>query len=366
MGLVDYSDSEASDVDDTKPTLPAAKATTSSQPSKAAFNKVVNPSEPRKIKVDLPSVRPDTVAKDEEQPPAKRARTVGTFSGFNSLLPAPKRAAVQNAPRAGVSLKTSSEAAFSRAPPPLLDDDGATNGADEEVGTTAPLEVDAKADEEKIVGKATKFKPLSVANRKWKPRVAKTPAEAERPMNGSAEKEPSVQAKEGVAKEPPPPLPKPKRSLFSVPQEEAEVEQSVHDVYHSITADTSPSAGDTTSSATEVQPQAADQNPNSLKSLTSDLNLTPAQRRQLFGRHAKEGDVNIAHFNMENEYAANEQLRQAGEVVEHRAIKAIAPGKHSLQQLVNNARTQQDAIEDKWAQGRKDRGEGGAKYGWTR
>ena len=74
--------------------------------------------------------------------------------------------------------------------------------------------------------------------------------------------------------------------------------------------------------------------------------------------------MNIAHFNMDAEYASNEHLRQAGEVVEHRAVKAIAPGKHSLQQLVNNARSQQDAMEDKWADGRREKGEGGAKYGW--
>ena len=59
---------------------------------------------------------------------------------------------------------------------------------------------------------------------------------------------------------------------------------------------------------------------------------------------------------MDSEYAANEQLRQAGEVVEHRAVKSIAPGKHSLQQLVNNARSQQENLEDKWAAGRAARG----------
>ena len=67
---------------------------------------------------------------------------------------------------------------------------------------------------------------------------------------------------------------------------------------------------------------------------------------------------------MDSEYAANEHARQTGDAVEHRAVKAIAPGKHSLQQLVNNARTQQGAMEDKWAEGRRERGEAGGKYGW--
>ncbi|EME44912.1 hypothetical protein DOTSEDRAFT_70825 [Dothistroma septosporum NZE10] len=93
------------------------------------------------------------------------------------------------------------------------------------------------------------------------------------------------------------------------------------------------------------------------------MNLTPAQRRQLFGRNGK--SANVTHFNMDSEYAHNEELRQAGEVVEHRAVKAIAPGKHSLQQLVNNARSQKDALDDKFAEGKANRSAGGAKYGWS-
>jgi hypothetical protein len=95
------------------------------------------------------------------------------------------------------------------------------------------------------------------------------------------------------------------------------------------------------------------------------MDLTPAQRRQLFGRNHKDNaNTNVTTFNIDSEYANNEVMRQAGEVVQHRAIKTIAPGKHSLQQLVNNARTQKDAIEDAWAEGRKNRAEGGSKYGW--
>jgi len=98
-----------------------------------------------------------------------------------------------------------------------------------------------------------------------------------------------------------------------------------------------------------------------LSTLASDLNLSTSERRRLFGRHAKHpDDINIAHFNMDAEYASNEQARQAGETIEHRAVKSIAPGKHSLQQLVNNARSQQEGLEDKWAEGRRKRGKGPA------
>jgi len=88
--------------------------------------------------------------------------------------------------------------------------------------------------------------------------------------------------------------------------------------------------------------------------------------RQLFGRNSNNhAEISVQNFNLDSEYASNEALRQAGDTFQHRAVKAIAPGKHSLQQLVNNARTQKDAIEDSWAEGRRNRGEGGSKYGWS-
>lgn len=353
MALVSYSDSEDSDGGEQAPPVTA--------PSKPAFQKIVNPSEPRKLKVDLPTIRPDPSEQDEA-PPAKRAKTAGTFGGFNSLLPAPKKAASLNAPKAGVSLRTSSEAAFSRAPPPSAVDQeeqieeshGALDGDTGE--KTAP-----KAEEHTVVGKATRFKPLSVANKKKAPNK-----KAPNGIIAAINVKPAVVAQDDVdikpkATEPPPP--KPKRSLFSVPQEEEQPEQSFNDTYEPITQEPNEQAD--VRMPTSQQSLANSSSSNPLQTLTSDLNLTPAQRRQLFGRNGK-GDVQIAHFNMEHEYAANEQLRQAGEVVEHRAVKAIAPGKHSLQQLVNNARSQQEAMEDKWSQGKAARGEGGAKYGWGR
>ncbi|KAF2481673.1 mitotic checkpoint regulator, MAD2B-interacting-domain-containing protein [Neohortaea acidophila] len=352
MALVSYSDSEDSDVGEQAPPVTA--------PSKPAFQKIINPLEPRKLKVDLPTIHPDPSEQDEA-PPTKRAKTGGTFGGFNSFLPAPKKAASLNVPKAGVSLRTSSEAAFSRAPPPAPSDQEeqaeefhGTLGADAGE-TTAP-----KAEEHTVVAKATKFKPLSVANKKKAPN--------KKVSNGSVTAThvtPAVAAQDDVIANPKTtePPPKPKRSLFSVPQEEEQPQPSFNDTYEPITQE---AHEPTETLPTSQQPLANPPNPNHLQALTPDLNLTPAQRRQLFGRNGKGGDVQIAHFNMEHEYAANEQLRQAGEVVEHRAVKAIAPGKHSLQQLVNNARSQQDAMEDKWSQGKAARGEGGAKYGWSR
>jgi hypothetical protein len=67
---------------------------------------------------------------------------------------------------------------------------------------------------------------------------------------------------------------------------------------------------------------------------------------------------------MDAEYRSNQEMAASGETFEHRQVKTIAPGKHSLQQLVNNVKSQADALEDKWAEGRRNRGEGGSKYGF--
>lgn len=368
MGLVDYSDSEGSDTEISGAPKTAPPATKTAP--KPGFQKVIDRSEPRKIKIDLPSVQLDTSRGedgDASQPPAKRARTAGAFSGFNSLLPAPKKVPAQNGPRAGVSLKTSSEAAFSRAPVATAAGDEEEKGVDgDAVSVQEGIITSELAPEPKMVGNATKFKPLSVANKKKAVKKTRPPEERKTNVDHTSEPSngPSRTAKLETTQRTP--LPKPKRSLFSVQAEEPEAPTGgTTGTYESITTqgdgdiDGPPTCQDPAQYTAPLQP-----NPNTLSSIASDLNLTPAERRQLFGRNAKNTDINITHFNTDSEYAANEELRQAGEVVEHRAVKSIAPGKHSLQQLVNNARTQQDAMEDKWAEGRRERGEAGGRYGW--
>lgn len=369
MGLVDYSDSEGSDAE-----VPRSAPRAGIALAKPGFQKVINRNEPKKIRVDLPTIKPEPGAQDAdaegEQRATKRARIGGAFGGFNSLLPAPK-GRVQSGPKAGVSLKTSSEAAFSRAPvdTPSAIETPAAAELDGDEGTQIG---DAKNEEKpKIVGKATKFRPLSVANNKKKKPLKKPKPPEESSLNGAGRAAPAKNPAPATDATPTPtideiPAPKPKRSLFSVHIEEPEAEEppNGNDYSSSIATD---SYADTNTRTTTTQTQPTDpqpSDPNSLHSIASDLNLTPAQRRQLFGRHAKDADINIAHFNMDSEYADNEQARRAGEVVEHRAVKSIAPGKHSLQQLVNNARTQQGGLEDKWAEGRRERGEAGGKYGW--
>lgn len=368
MGLVSYSESEDSDEEAPVVAKPAAPT---APPSKPAFQKT----EPRKIKVDLPTSKPESsLAQEPAEPPAKRAKTAGAFGGFNSLLPAPKRAAPASSRLGkGVSLKTSSEAAFSRAAPTV----GSRDSGDGIVSTgsvteaAVPRDEGEKADttttDVKIVGRATRFKPLSVANKK---KVSKKPSSAPAdeivrrggPAGAPSHTEglPSAQLTSEPAK-------KEKRSLFTVAREDAQVDGADRavDVYEPLRVPEADTNEYDTASTSYVADAVQKAPVNSLEAVAADLNLTPAQRRQLFGRNAGAA-VNVTHFDMENEYAANEEIRQTGETVEHRAVKSIAPGKHSLQQLVNNARSNQDSIEDKWAEGRQNRGEGGSKYGWSR
>jgi len=377
MGLVDYSDSEGSDTEPITTANQAPAKLKSTSTNKPAFQKLTNPSESRKIKVDLPALQKGATKSSAEEPPVKKIRTAGAFSGFNSLLPAPKRAAAaSNAPKAGVSLRTSGEAAFSRRPAAETDDAGdvgADGGVDFEpssngnyAGSAVPTPgADTGESEVKVIGKATNFKPLSVSNKKKStPKKAKNAESTSKAASSSSAAVTQTQSKTAsTIVEPAPPSAKPKRSLFSVQLEDQDLPDLSGPADDDVLQRDRAESGVTDSILDEAPsitqgPATSNTGPSSLESLTTDLNLTRAQQRQIFGRHGKSTQINITHFDTSAEYAANEVLRQAGEVVEHRAIKAIGPGKHSLQQLVNNARSQREGLEDKWAEGRVARGGG--------
>ena len=369
MALVSYSDSEGSDTE-SAPVAPKTSAflakSTTSVPSSNA---------PRKIKVDLPSVQTNTDSTDTlDSPPAKRAKTSGAFGGFNSFLPAPKRATAVSGLKKGVSLRTSSEVAFSRALPVARTTDVDSGDYDEFGNPKAKAEESQHAaqagivkpdenmhEEVKVVGKFTRFKPLSVSNKKKKivKKVAQAMPVDDVKNGGNASASGEAQAQQTANPVPTAALPEPKRSLFSVslPEEDHEEELAVE-----ASLATEPQHHSDFKRTSEPIPTITPLPPsNSLEAVASDLNLTPAQRRQLFGRHGEKAAPNIAHFTIDSEYAANEQLRQAGETVQQQAVKSIAPGKHSLQQLVNNARRNEEVIEEKWAEGRRKMGGGRGK-----
>ena len=106
----------------------------------------------------------------------------------------------------------------------------------------------------------------------------------------------------------------------------------------------------------------------SLDDIAGDLNLSAAERRQLFGRQKAgrggQSALNVINFNTDKEYLHNEELRAAGEQVALNPVRAIAPGKHSLKQLVNAAVQQKDALEESFAKGKSNRQEASSRYGW--
>jgi len=390
MGLVDYSDSDASDVEETPVVKPAANL------SKPAFQKVVDRANPGKIRVSLPqsSTKNDT---QSEEPPTKRAKIGGgAFSGFNSFLPAPKRAGQTSATLgggnavkkgglgAGVNLKTGAAPGFSREPEPEREyaeeqnsEQASTSGGN---GFTlpppkAPQNEEKPAQEVKLVGKPLMFRPLSVARKPKKKTVAQLSSAASIPST-PAKPQPKAEI----------PAPKPKVSLFSMGSEETSTMTPSNGEYKPMMLDTPEQETQESEDPDSLEPSYEDFTPNasqsglglpavptppvsqSLDDIAGDLNLSAAERRQLFGRQkggrGNKSATKVINFNTDEEYLHNEELRAAGEQVSHNPVRSIAPGKHSLKQLVNAAQSQKEALEESFAKGRNNRAEASSRYGW--
>jgi hypothetical protein len=381
MPLVDYSSEDSDSVE--KPTQTESIKSKPS-PIKPAFQKVVDRSNPHKIRVNLPD--PSKAEEpDEPERPLKRAKVgSGGLSGFNALLPAPKRAAATNGgplvtgvKRAGlgsgVNLKTGAAPGFSRESVPSADTAGEDDeetvqgretqaaGADQDTIQRVPLSEEAlslqkPAEDPKPKGKTTMFKPLSVAR---KPQKKKT---IPKDSTGGIK----TQSDEHVQE----PNPTPKVSLFSTGETyntsnpEPTSPKTYQPIFHSTNNPTTAPPPEETSHPQTTSTSTNNPTPQSLTTIATDLHLTASQKRQLLGRHPNQNTTSIITFNTDAEYAANEILRQAGETIQHNPVRAIAPGKHSLKQLVNAASNQKDALEESFASGRRNKKEAGSKYGW--
>jgi len=394
MALVDYSGSEPSEEEGNsaakKSTVTGKPKTTSNKP---AFQKVVDSSDPHKIRISLPEALRPNREDDETERPSKRAKTgSGGLSGFNALLPAPKRATSSNAGAslngtrkgglgAGVSLQTGAEPGFSREPETRME--GAGGGEPGETGLNVndvgegrdairgsiPEEAvsssERPVEESKPKGKSTMFKPLSVAR---KPRKKKA-------TNLKDSNIPRPQTIES----PQQPKPAPKMSLFSTGEIRDELSNGSAPngsyqpmVFQNNIPDSDPPVVDTYPQSHSEEhlngnplADSVSDAPQSLDTIASDLNLSASAKRQLLGRQRNNPSaINIVNFNTDEEYKANEVARQSGEQVQHNPVRAIAPGKHSLKQLVNMGTMQADALEESFASGRRNRSEAGSKYGW--
>lgn len=394
MVLVSYSDSEGSG--DENPQPPAKDTSTSATRPDTKF--AIDKANPRKIKVNLQQIQADLAAggEHEDGPAPKRPKIGGGFSGFNSMLPAPKqdtksanevKRASNGAPRKVFSLKTGAEPGFSRESDAELRQLFAEQGTDlvEEgldkskdgqgnTGTDRDLASPVSQRRPPQQGHPMIFKPLSVTrNVQKKNKPAKTSAAAPvPPVTDTQTKDDASTSKA--------PAPAPKVNLFSIgsayePSHAAGIQQTE---YHSLVYQStekfenpdplSTESQDLTATADAPASHAPSGNQTqSLNSIAADLNLSASAKRQLLGRNHKDASKissSIINFNTDEEYAANEALRASGEQVQHNPVRAIAPGKHSLKQLVNAASGQKEALEESFASGRRNKKEAGGRYGW--
>lgn len=381
MGLVDYSESDSSDVEVDAP-QPVAKA---AAPKKPAFQKVVDRSNPGKIVLNLAQVSSsgDASAANSSEPPAKRARTGGggLFAGFSSFLPPPKNTGKpilgKSLSRPGINLKTSAEKGFSRDEEASGSSNSNTDGASslslpppKRPAEPSIPDTMKPAEDVKLVGKPLLFKPLSVArNTKKKPRS--TAAQA---STASAPKlVPLIQETAAKAEPAPAPAPPKKTSLFSMHVEEESAPTAAAGGAYKPLFETGeainpygPGAYSQQINNGQAAAASRDARTESLDNVVDDLNLSAAARRELFGRGGGDGQMakKVINFNMDREYQHNEELRAAGEQQTHNPVRAIHSGKHSLQQLVRNVASQRDALEESFAKGKSNRREASSRYGW--
>ncbi|PLN84858.1 mitotic checkpoint regulator, MAD2B-interacting-domain-containing protein [Aspergillus taichungensis] len=431
MALVSYSDSDASDSEPEttpapkttpKPTPPAATASApKSTSTKNPPPSIVDRSNPRKIRVALPEIKPEPTGDADDGPARKKPRTGGggAFSGFNSLLPAPKKnaAAEKKAPaaRKPFSLKTGATPGFDRSADAEMRNDQAFDslgggGGDEDIPRAGSLRQDEdkggggvgatsqgsgpdadglnmkKPEEVKLKGNPMMFKPLSVGRAQPKKKKPASPAPPPPASDAVKEPPPSAAAAQPASEQTPPveakpaAPPKPKVSLFSLGSSDTSSSATTAPSYQTYgtsyeplvysATPNAPAAGP--APATEAQSSAAEASASSsapqqtLDNIADDLNLSRAQRRHLFGRNADSAKSQVLHFNTDREYIANQEMSHADLAAQqHNPVRAIAPGKHSLQQLVNAASSQKEALEESFAAGKRNKQEAGSKYGWS-
>ncbi|KOS40166.1 hypothetical protein ACN38_g8982 [Penicillium nordicum] len=397
MALVSYTDSEGSDAEpDTTPAPAPQISKAKTLGSKTGFH--VERSDSGKIRVAIPEIKPEhPFGDDTEDGPRKKARLGGGggLSGFNAFLPAPKRTLEKKAPvattRKAFNLKTGAGPGFDRTADAEMKNDYAFENiaGDAEDTTSAPSNSnpdtapDALAEtvktpaEVKLQGNPMMFRPLSVGRPQKKRKTTKI-AEQPTPSSSAAASKSAQPLQQAPTPAPAPVPPKPKVSLFSLSTDEATSQPAPAPgpsatyqplVYNAegeevsaadpVLAEPAPIAVGHSTATVSTNPT------SSLDSIANDLNLSKAERRQLFGRNAIPSQSQVRTFNTDEEYASNHVLAQ-GELAgtQHNPVRSIAPGKHTLQQLLNVASSQKEALEESFATGRRNKKEAGSKYGW--
>ena len=393
MPLVTYSDSETSEVEEAIPAQVNLKSASAS--SKSSFRKVVDRSNPHKITVQLSESTKNLSAEaGAQEPPSKRARlSAGSSGDFNSFLPAPKRNGAsrvtpsahnvgKNSSLDKHSLRTGSFPSFDGDIPstvlPTVNpiNDGISPNEDTDVEGTRAVSSQVIPEESVLhhsekenlqnKGKSTMFKPLSVIQKPKKKKAEHAIGKEHRDIGsrptdtGSKKLLFSLESNNNIGSR----LDSGYRPMLYGSAQDLDRGFNGHggqaEESFSLNDDQELDGG--LPSHSEIP---LDEPSQSLDTIAADLKLSASDKRQLFGRHRnKAQSVSIVNFDTAQEYAANELARQAGEQAQHNPVRSIAPGKHSLKQLVSAASHQKDALEEHFASGKRNKREAGSKYGW--
>ncbi|EAT79656.2 hypothetical protein SNOG_12856 [Parastagonospora nodorum SN15] len=361
MNLIAYSDSESDGE------APAAPKPALKQAPKPSFQKVVDRSNPGRIKVNLPGASQSRAERDDvdaDAPPAKKPRLGGATGVWwlsMRMLPSPKEAWAAAA--ISSERNTGKRGRLGK---------GKKKKSKAETPTEAPQQPSAPAPK----AAAPRFVPMSVGKGKKKKPIV--PKSAALPTSTAKATDSDMSSSQPVAA-PAPPSRKPKVSLFGVAQEaDTSTNASSGGVYQPMLYGTeeggdAPVPGEAFEEQHTYQPTLQAQAgssasaPHDLTGIASELNLSEAERRQLFGKRGQAdfSSAKIVEFSTDTEYAYNEKLRQQGEQVQHNALKSISgTGKNSLRSLINVASTQKDALEEHFATSYRNKKEAGNKYGW--
>ncbi|POS86857.1 hypothetical protein EPUL_002479 [Erysiphe pulchra] len=372
MGLVDYSDSDISENEQLdlvikNPLIPKT--------SKKPFQKVVDITNPKKIRISLPQLS-STNEENPNEPPNKKTKLEGISRGFNSLLPAPKRtapttnvvSAAGNVSKkglgSGVHLETGSMPGFIREvnEETTFTSGRSTLGAHPTGDSNHEKLQNAKKDDKKINN--LMFKPLSVSKK-----IPKKKKILPGPVSSTAmsTSDPSINKPNSEKQS--------KISLFPMATDTEEQKlPSVNEDYqlmlYNVSNIPNKASDDRNIEESHQEDSAIPKSPpsSSLSSIADSLHLSDSERRRLFGRQKGNNRsataTNIINFNTDTEYLHNEEIRAAGEKVVNNPVRSIAPGKHSLKQLIHAAQSQKDALEESFAKGKSNRAEAGSRYGW--
>ncbi|RVD85626.1 uncharacterized protein DFL_003943 [Arthrobotrys flagrans] len=367
MALVSYSDSEGSDAESapSAPTLPPPKPKSSLSsflPPPSKKRKLVDDSKPatastgpRKIKIELPNITPDV---DDVESTSSSRTKIGKSSGGGgmlSFLPAPKRTGAEAVKVAQESEKEEKKATAAAANAarmdlqPTVEDDPESSSS-----TPAAGEVLAKPPAETkpagpIQGRVIQpfFKKSTTKKKTAKP-AGTTKVEEKKvslfSLGSALNEKPLATSTISTAAEYKPLLVE--ESAPAV-DDEVPVEAFHHQEEYAETS---------------YQPAPG---PQTFQSISEEVGMDEAEMRMFMGRRGRNAEIKIMDFNVDQEYEKNEAARAAGELApERNVVRSIKPGKHQLTSLLNAAQNQRAALEESFAEGRRNKKEAGSKYGW--